>query len=137
MQTLVTSLVCEGVFEQIPNLKIVLVEGGFAWLPALCWRLDQQWARMRDEVPDCKRPPSEYIKQHLWFTTQPMEEPEQPGHLRDTLNWIGWDRIMFATDYPHWDYDDPAHAFPIRLSDTERATIFRDNAMHLYRLSHG
>ena len=51
MQTLVTSLVCEGVFEHIPNLKIVLVEGGFAWLPALCWRLDKHWKRLKAEVP--------------------------------------------------------------------------------------
>ena len=55
MQTLVTSLVCEGVFEHIPNLKIVLVEGGFAWLPALCWRLDKAWKRLHAEVPYLKR----------------------------------------------------------------------------------
>jgi predicted TIM-barrel fold metal-dependent hydrolase len=133
-QALVASLVLEGVFEKFPRLRMVMIEGGFAWLPALCWRLDQQWARMRDEVPDCKRPPSEYIREHIWFTTQPMEEPEQSDHLRDTLTWIGWERIMFATDYPHWDYDDPRGAFPIRLSDAEHATIFRDNAMKLYRL---
>jgi hypothetical protein len=112
-----------------------MIEGGFAWLPALCWRLDQQWTRMRDEVPNCKQPPSSYIRDHLWFTTQPMEEPEHAEHLRDTLSWIGWDHVMFATDYPHWDYDDPAHAFPIRLSDAEHAMIFRDNAMGLYRLT--
>jgi predicted TIM-barrel fold metal-dependent hydrolase len=89
---------------------------------------------MRNEVADCKRPPSEYIREHIWFTTQPMEEPEQADHLRDTLTWIGWDRIMFATDYPHWDYDDPRNAFPIRLSPAEHAMIFRDNAIKLYRL---
>ena len=51
METLVTSLVVEGVFEQIPNLQVVLVEGGFAWLPALCWRLDKHWKRLR---PKCR-----------------------------------------------------------------------------------
>jgi len=134
-QAQIASLALEGVFEKFSRLRFVMIEGGFAWLPALCWRLDQQWARMRDEVPDCKRPPSAYIRENIWFTTQPMEEPEQAEHLRDTLDWIGWDRIMFATDYPHWDYDDPRHAFPIRLSDAEHATVFRDNALRLYGLT--
>jgi predicted TIM-barrel fold metal-dependent hydrolase len=133
-QAQIASLALEGVLEQFPRLNWVMIEGGFAWLPALCWRLDRHWALMRDEVPDCKRPPSEYIRERIWFTTQPMEEPESPTHLRDTLGWIGWDRVMFATDYPHWDYDDPHTAFPIRLDDAERGAIFRANALALYRL---
>jgi predicted TIM-barrel fold metal-dependent hydrolase len=134
-QAQVASLALEGVFERFPRLRMVMIEGGFAWLPALCWRLDRHWARMRDEVPECKRPPSEYIREQLWFTTQPVEEPEQAEHLRDTLNWIGWDRLMFATDYPHWDYDDPASAFKIAMSERERAMIFRENACAVYRLT--
>ena len=68
MQTLVTSLVCEGVFEQIPNLKIVLVEGGFAPLPSLCWRLDKHWKRLKAEVPHLTRSPSEYVHERFWLT---------------------------------------------------------------------
>jgi predicted TIM-barrel fold metal-dependent hydrolase len=98
MQTLVTSLVCEGVFEQIPNLKIVLVEGGFAWLPALCWRLDKHWKRLKAEVPHLKRSPSEYVHEHIWVTTQPIEEPERPQDMLSILEWIGPDRVMFSTD---------------------------------------
>jgi hypothetical protein len=134
-QAQVASLALEGVFQRFPRLRMVMIEGGFAWLPALCWRLDRHWARMRDEVPECRRPPSEYIREQLWFTTQPVEEPEQPEHLRDTLNWIGWDRLMFATDYPHWDYDDPAAAFKIAMSEQERAMIFRANACAVYGLA--
>ena len=134
-QAQVASLALEGVFERFPRLRMVMIEGGFAWLPALCWRLDRHWARMRDEVPECRRPPSEYIREQLWFTTQPVEEPEQPEHLRDTLNWIGWDRLMFATDYPHWDYDDPAAAFKIAMTEQERAMIFRENACAVYGLA--
>jgi predicted TIM-barrel fold metal-dependent hydrolase len=47
---------------------------------------------------------------------------------------IGWDRLLFSTDYPHWDFDDPRHAFKIRLDDEQRRRVFRDNAVGLYKL---
>ncbi len=134
MEVLVTSLVCEGVFERIPNLRVVLVEGGFAWLPALTWRLDKHYKRLREEVPHLKRLPSEYIRDHIWVTTQPIEEPEHPEDLLSTLEWIGWDRVMFSTDYPHWDQDDPRFAFKVRLPDDARRMIFRNNALAFYGL---
>jgi hypothetical protein len=97
----------EGIFERLPDLKVVLIECGFGWLPALGWRLDKHWKRLKDEVPHLRMAPSEYIRKHFWVTTQPMEETEEPEHLIEVMNWIGMDRIMFSSDYPHWDFDDP------------------------------
>ena len=135
MEALVTSLVLEGAFEQLPGLRVVLVEGGFAWLPALTWRLDKHWARLRAEVPHLQRKPSEYVRDHIWVTTQPVEEPERPDDLVATLEWIGWDRVMVSTDYPHWDQDDPRYAFKAALPEAGRRAVFRDNALAFYGLS--
>jgi predicted TIM-barrel fold metal-dependent hydrolase len=134
VQAMVTSLIMEGVFERWPSLKIVLIESGFAWLPALGWRLDKVWHRMRDEVAHVKRPPSETLREHFWVSTQPMEEPEKPAHLLDVLDWIGHDRVVFASDYPHWDFDDPFLALPPSLDEARRAQIFSGNARKLYGL---
>jgi len=134
LQTVMSSLILEGVFEQFPKLKIVLVEGGFSWLPSLVWRMDREWKRMRSEVPQCKRLPSEYVKESFWYTTQPIEEPENNRHLLDILRWIGTDKLMFSTDYPHWDFDDPRYAFKVPLTPAERQAIFRDNAVELFGL---
>ena len=62
-QSFLTSLVIEGVFERIPNFKLVLIESGFAWLPPLAWRLDKLWHRLKQETPHLKRAPSEYIRE--------------------------------------------------------------------------
>ena len=131
-QSMVSSMVLEGIFTRFPALRIVLIEAGFAWLPPLAWRLDRNWARLRAELPHLRLLPSEHIRDHIWLTTQPMEEPEPAAHLRDTIEWIGWDRLLFATDYPHWDYDDPRAAMPLRLSPEEREAFFIGNARSLY-----
>jgi predicted TIM-barrel fold metal-dependent hydrolase len=131
-QSQVTSLVLEGVFEAFPSLRVVFIESGFGWLPALSWRLDAHWKKLRSENPALKRLPSEYIREHIWITTQPMEEPERPRHLLDIFEWIGWDRILYASDYPHWDFDDPAHVLPGGVSDEQRKKLFLTNALSLY-----
>ena len=126
------SLVIEGVFERFPELKVVMVEAGFAWAPAFAWRLDKTWKALRAETPHLKRLPSEYLKEQVWWTTQPMEEPEPRSHVLDTIGWMGWDRLLFATDYPHWDFDDPAQALPLPIGEDQRRLFFRENALALY-----
>ena len=102
------------------------------WLPALAWRLDRAWRVLRAETPQLVRLPSEVLRSQVWLTTQPMEEPENASHLRDCIDWIGWDRLLFATDYPHWDYDDPARCLPFVPGPAEGRQFFRGNARGLY-----
>lgn len=132
MQSLVASMIFEGVFEKFPGTKLVLVEGGLAWLPTLAWRLDRLWSRLRSEVPDVKKPPSEYVREHIWVTSQPIEEPKQRNQIADVIDWIGWDRVLFASDYPHWDFDDPAHVLPLQLTKEKKQGFYIDNAKKLY-----
>src|SRR5678816_3564299 len=77
MAAQLTSLVLEGIPERFPRLKIVFIEGGFGWIPATMWRMDQHFERFRSEVPHLKRRPSEYVKESFWFTTQPIDEPDE------------------------------------------------------------
>ena len=134
-QPQVISLVTEGIFELFPTLKIVLIEGGFAWVPPLMWRMDQTWQRLKAEAPRVKRLPSDYVRDHFWITTQPMEEPPQPRYFEQLLTQMNMnDKLMFATDYPHWDFDAPDRALPATLPLEVRRNIMAENARKLYKL---
>lgn len=135
-QANVVSMVAEGVFEQFPTLQFVSAENGFAWLPSVAWRLDSAWHVLKAEVPHLKRLPSEYIQEHVWVCTQPMEEPYRPRQFLTLLEHFGpaVDHILFATDYPHWDADDPDEAFPVDLPAELQQKIYYDNAAKLYGL---
>lgn len=132
--TQLTSLILEGVFDSIPDLRLVLIEGGVSWLAPLTWRLDRHYARLGSEVPQLSRKPSDVIREQVRLTSQPLEEPADPRHLTKFLEWVGADEIlMFATDYPHWDFDDPKWAMHQIPPDSRRA-VAADNAIKLYNL---
>ncbi len=129
------SLVCEGVFEKFPNLKVVAVEGGLAWLPHLMWRMDKNYKALRSTTPWLKRLPSETILEHVRLTTQPIEEPDKPEYLMQIFEMIHADKtVMFSSDYPHWDNDAPDQILR-SLPATTKDRIFWHNAAELYGIT--
>jgi predicted TIM-barrel fold metal-dependent hydrolase len=133
-QAHLVSFLTEGVFEKYPDFKIVLVEGGVSWLPALMWRLDAEYRGLRYEVPWLTKRPSEYLRDHVRFTSQPIERPEKDEHLLQILEMMDAEHLlMFSSDYPHWDFDAPNRAFP-KLPDQLKKRIFYENAKEFYKL---
>lgn len=131
----VNSLVVEGVFCEYPELRFVCIEGGFAWVPHLMWRMDKNWRSLRDQAPWLSEPPSHYIRRNVRFTTQPVVEPDRPEHLLQLFEMMDAERtLMFSGDFPHWDIDDPGQALPSETPADLRARIMGENARAIYEL---
>lgn len=132
-QAQLIGLITNGVFARHPSLKVVMVEGGWTWLPHVLWRMDRDWRSLRIEIPWVTRRPSEIVRDHVWFGTQPWEEPDDPAHFLRLIDMVGSeDFLVFATDYPHWDFDDPVRPLPPGLPAGLRRKIMVDNAAALY-----
>ncbi len=115
-QSQILNLIVEGVFDRFPTLRVVCIEGGFTWVPALMWRMDKEWKGLRREIPWNKYLPSEYVRKHMRFTIQPLDAPPEPAQMREVIDQLGSeDLLLFATDYPHWHFDTPAEALPAGL----------------------
>jgi uncharacterized protein len=126
------SLVCHGVFERFPTLTVVMTEGGFAWLPDVLWRLDKNVKGLREQVPWIRRLPSEYVFDHVRFTSQPFVEPRRREHLHVLCDIIQAGRtLLFSSDYPHWDFDDPTNALTA-VPEAIRQRVRSGNAMDTY-----
>ena len=101
-----------GDVPEIPRSALRAVEGGFAWMPHVMWRLDKNWKALRSECPWLTRKPSEIIVEHFRLTTQPIEEPDNDKHLLQIFEMMDAEHtLMFSSDYPHWDFDSPQQAF--------------------------
>jgi predicted TIM-barrel fold metal-dependent hydrolase len=130
-----TNWVINGLPVRFPRLKVLWIESGLAWLPFLMQRLDHEYLMRVSEAPLLKRLPSEYIAK-MYYTMQPMEATNLKL-LEGTFEAIRADtQLLYASDWPHWDFDVPAKVFDLPFLD-ERAkrNILGLNASRVFNLA--
>ncbi len=126
-------LMCSGLFDAYPKLKIILGHMGEG-IPYSLWRIDNRnaWTKRPAGYP-AKRTIREYFSENFYITTS--------GNFRtqtmiDAILEIGADRILFAIDYPFEGVDGAALWFDdVPISEADRVKIGRANALKLFKLA--
>jgi predicted TIM-barrel fold metal-dependent hydrolase len=132
-----TSTLAHGLPEKFPDLNFAFLESGISWVPYMMFRLNKEFAMRSSEVPLLKRRPEEYIRDNYYFSTQPLGEPMDPDHMRQMIEIIGIDSLMFSSDYPHWDFDHPSELnkyLQNLFTDEERNQVLHENANEVFNL---
>ena len=74
------------------------------------------------------------IREHLRVTIEPLDLPNAE-RAEQVLEHLGSDEmLLFGTDYPHWQFDDPAEAWPYPLAPASLDRLLRSNAVVTYDL---
>ena len=130
-----TNYVLHGLPERFPNLPVIWIESGLAWVPFIMQRLDNEYFMRSSEAPMLKKPPSDYIRE-MFFTSQPMERRDQKL-MRATFEAINAEsQLLYASDWPHWDFDGPSTIWDIPwLSEDAKRNILGGNANRLFKLA--
>ena len=128
------SMIMGGVFNLWPNLEVLLVGGGAAWLPTFLWRSDYQYQLMPGvEAPWMQSPPSSYFVRYFKIATHGLESPADVTALHAFLKVIpNVDRmLMYTSCYPNADSEEP-EAIAARIPAEWHRSVFHDNAMAFY-----
>ncbi len=132
-QAILASMVFGGVFERHPELRLVLSEYGVTWAPSVMERMDRAWEQGDRELAGLSRAPSQSVVDNVRFTTQPLDEPDDLSELWALLDLMQAERtVLFSSDYPHWDTDDPTHILRGRLPERLRSRVAYASAVECF-----
>jgi predicted TIM-barrel fold metal-dependent hydrolase len=134
-----SQLAVSGVFDRFPKLHLFVAETRVGWLPFWMENADIQyernlhWSQRHLGFQPLKRPPSEYIKEHVHWSIQAERVGVEVRHH------LGADKIMFATDFPHIECEYPHTAKLVDeiyadVPDDERYLMLRGNAVRYFKL---
>ena len=126
-------LILGGVCERFPRLRLLFLEAGGGWIPTQLQRMDEQVKAFPLEKRWLSLLPSEYFRRQCWAGFEPEE-----WNLADCARWLGADRVIWASDYPHPEFH-PGVVKELQeaiapLSDDERRAIVGGNAIAAYNL---
>lgn len=130
-----TSVMCQGLPERFPNLKMAFLEVGATWLPYYLDRLDEHWfKRGKLEMPHVTQKPSDVFRSSQIKVSIEADETLLP----QTVDYVGAEHLIYASDIPHWDNEFPHSLEHIRttntLTDEVKRKILYSNAKEFFRL---
>jgi 5-carboxyvanillate decarboxylase len=126
-------LIVSGLFDQLPDLRIVLGHGGEG-LPYWLSRIDTMHRQFQvAERPTLRKRPSEYFREHFTVTTSGMNWAPA---LRLCIDALGADKVLFAIDYPFQDSAEALAGFnAAKLSAGECDAILHRNAEQVFGIA--
>ncbi len=127
-------LIAFGVLERHPGLRVVFLESSGAWGPFWLERLDEQAESFGGFCPDMKLRPSEYFARQCAISFE-VDERTLPA----LAPFVGAERIVWGSDYPHHDATFPGAVEAIRATvapcpTAVQARVLGLNARRLYGL---
>ncbi len=137
-QDLIGTFVFGGVFDRVPELKMVCVEADAGWVPHYAYRMEHAYSRHRNWLKgsaELQRKPSEYFAEHVYVTFQ----DDWSAFRMAEAGLIEVDRLMWANDFPHsdstWPYSQHMLAEQTAdLPEEARRKILGGNVVDLYNL---
>jgi uncharacterized protein len=131
--THVSSLIMQGVFDQYPRLKVLLVGAGAIWFPGHLWRMDHRFMATRGDGRWLIERPGDY-GDRFFFSTYQLERPPRPEQRERALSVIpGADgRLIYASGFPDADSEEPDRALEGIPSGWKQA-VLRENALGFFR----
>jgi predicted TIM-barrel fold metal-dependent hydrolase len=118
---MLAAMVCHGVFDRHPALRVASLELGAGWVPELLRRLGIAYGKTPQSFA---RDPVESLREHVWIA------PFYEDDIRTVRDAVGIDRILLGSDWPHPEgLSEPRAWLPdfARLSAAEQRLALRDN----------
>jgi predicted TIM-barrel fold metal-dependent hydrolase len=125
---MLTSLICHGTLTRFPTLRIASVENGSAWIKPLFDEFEAAYAKMPQAFEEH---PVEVFRRNIWVS------PFWEGSVADVVGTVGWDRVLFGSDYPHPEgLPEPRgyYAYAEGMDEQRTRDFMGDNARRLLGL---
>jgi predicted TIM-barrel fold metal-dependent hydrolase len=125
------NLIAGGVLSRHPGLRVVFLESGSAWAVHWLERMDEHFEHWGYTLPALREKPSDVFRRQCFVSTDPEEQA-----VSATLEFVGEDCVVWASDYPHPDAIFPgavrATLANPRLTATQKRKLLVDNGRRLY-----
>jgi predicted TIM-barrel fold metal-dependent hydrolase len=89
---MITSLICHGTLTLFPKLRVTSVENGSSWIYPLFDDFADLYKKMPQNFPEH---PHDVFRHNIWVS------PFWEGRVADVIETVGWDKVLFGSDYPH------------------------------------